>query len=465
MRVVIAGGGLAGLTCAKLLVEASHSVTVVEGLPFLGGRASTWTDEDGDPLEQGLHLFLGAYSEFRAVLRDIGSDPSSVLAWTTRVRFQDPTGPVEATFAIDPLRAPGATLASVLGNNDYLGPLDKLSLAPLLAPGVQGYEHLRKRYDQQTIYDLWQSVGGTELAMRRFIRPFCRGIQFSEPEQFSAFDFLTWIHQITRHPANVHVAGYRGARNDTIFEPWARWLTARGAELLTGRPVRSLSISRAGGRLHATGLELVDGQRLEGDVVVMAVPAWELGPLLPEPLRQMAFFQEIDALPVAPAISAQLFFDGDRISSKEYTLVAGSRAAVYQDQSTSAYPDPRGSRISVIVSPADPLMNAPDAQIVEEVMATLRPIEPKLAGRQPRKSVILKHAKHLVRPLPGAMSARPSQVTPLPNLFLAGDWTQQSFLGSQEGAVRGGKRCAEAILASSCGVKVSLEEVPTPPPG
>ncbi|WNG45625.1 NAD(P)-binding protein [Archangium minus] len=40
-RVVTAGGGLAGLTCAKYLVDEGFSVTHLEGLPYLGGRAST----------------------------------------------------------------------------------------------------------------------------------------------------------------------------------------------------------------------------------------------------------------------------------------------------------------------------------------------------------------------------------------------------------------------------------------
>jgi 15-cis-phytoene desaturase len=62
------------------------------------------------------------------------------------------------------------------------------------------------------------------------------------------------------------------------------------------------------------------------------------------------------------------------------------------------------------------------------------------------KSKVLRHTHHLVRPLPGAMSRRPSQRTPLDNLFLAGDWTQQDFFGSQEGAVRSGLACADAVL-------------------
>ena len=42
---------------------------------------------------------------------------------------------------------------------------------------------------------------------------------------------------------------------------------------------------------------------------------------------------------------------------------------------------------------------------------------------------------------------RPSQVTPLPNLFLAGSYTFQDYIDSMEGATKSGMLCADAILA------------------
>gem|GEM_PF-4808527 len=62
------------------------TVRVFEGLPFLGGRASTFRDADGEWIEQGLQLFLGSYSEFRTLLIEIGrpaedTGPPFILAW------------------------------------------------------------------------------------------------------------------------------------------------------------------------------------------------------------------------------------------------------------------------------------------------------------------------------------------------------------------------------------------------
>ena len=46
---------------------------------------------------------------------------------------------------------------------------------------------------------------------------------------------------------------------------------------------------------------------------------------------------------------------------------------------------------------------------------------------------------------PGVDQYRPDQATPVPNLFLAGDYTQQEFMASIEGAVRSAKRAVERI--------------------
>ena len=132
MHIAIAGGGLGGLSVAKVLVDAGHEVTLVEGQAFLGGRASTYRDSDGDWIEQGLHLCLGVYSEFLGLLRDIGRRPDEdVLFWMDEIRVQDPEGK-EARYGMNPLRSPLKTLLSAAGQNGFLGPLDKLSILPLL---------------------------------------------------------------------------------------------------------------------------------------------------------------------------------------------------------------------------------------------------------------------------------------------------------------------------------------------
>jgi 15-cis-phytoene desaturase len=443
IRVAIAGGGLAGLTCAKYLADAGLQVTVIESQPFLGGRASTFRDADGEWVEQGLHLFLGAYTEFKKLLQEIGAPPDDVLFWMDELRLQDPSGP-EAVYNINPLHAPLKTVFGFLGQNDYLGLLAKLSLGPLVAPALASLESLRKRYDGMTVYAWWRQASGKEEVLERFLRPFCRAIQFTDAEQFSAYDFLGWVHHAVYHLRQSRIGGYRGARDEIIFRPLARYLKQHGVEFQMG--MRLEQILYQPDLRRVTGFGTADGGWFQADAFVLAIPGWSLAPLLPEPLRLEPFFAEIDTLPVAPAIAVQLWFDRQFLNTPDYFLVARGFVPIYQEQSVRTYPSSAGGRISTLVCPADDLLTWDEPKLVTLVTETLSRVVPAIKQARVLKSIVLKHHRHLIRPLPGALSRRPSQKTPVPNLFLAGDWTQQDFFGSQEGAVRGGKACARAVL-------------------
>jgi 15-cis-phytoene desaturase len=445
LRVAIAGGGLAGLTCAKSLVDAGMQVVVLESLPYLGGRASTYRDSDGDWVEQGLHVFFGTYSEFRKLLREIGQPVDRVLFWRDELYFEEPNGP-SAVFGINPLHAPLRTGAGALGNNAYLNMRDKLSLLPLVAPAFCDMQRLR-RYDDRTVVQWWQQTSGRREVLERFLQPFCRAIQFTDAEQFSAYDFLGWVHHTIYGLPHARLGGYRGARDETIFQPLARYLEERGATILTGAKIVEIlhtpELASSNGQI--AGFLLADGRRIEADIYVGAMPAWTLAPLIPSSLRFDPFFANIVALPVAPAIAVQLWLDRKVVDTDGYHLLARTNVVVYQDQAPRTYPYSGGSRLSVDVAPADGMLGWEPAAIVRHVVDNLAAANPKMAQAQVLKSVVLKHPKHLIRPLPGAMTRRPSQVTPVENFFLAGDWTQQDFFGSQEGAVRGGRACARAI--------------------
>jgi 15-cis-phytoene desaturase len=62
-----------------------------------------------------------------------------------------------------------------------------------------------------------------------------------------------------------------------------------------------------------------------------------------------------------------------------------------------------------------------------------------------RKWVVVKTPRSVYKATPGRQQYRPTQVTPIPNFFLAGSYTLQPFLGSMEGAILSGKWAAEAI--------------------
>lgn len=54
---------------------------------------------------------------------------------------------------------------------------------------------------------------------------------------------------------------------------------------------------------------------------------------------------------------------------------------------------------------------------------------------------------------------RPTQKTPIPNFYLAGDFTKQKYLASMEGAIYSGKLAAEQIVQDFNMTKGSLSKL------
>jgi uncharacterized protein with NAD-binding domain and iron-sulfur cluster len=76
VKVVVVGGGLAGLSAALELADAGHEVRLLEARPTLGGKVQTLPEREGDPdppPDNGQHIALGCFSDYLKFLERIGS--------------------------------------------------------------------------------------------------------------------------------------------------------------------------------------------------------------------------------------------------------------------------------------------------------------------------------------------------------------------------------------------------------
>ena len=73
-KVVIVGGGLAGISAAKLLIEQGYTVSLVEKRPFLGGRAYSFSTPELDTdVDNGQHVFMGCCTSYVKLIQELGS--------------------------------------------------------------------------------------------------------------------------------------------------------------------------------------------------------------------------------------------------------------------------------------------------------------------------------------------------------------------------------------------------------
>ena len=88
-------------------------------------------------------------------------------------------------------------------------------------------------------------------------------------------------------------------------------------------------------------------------------------------------------------------------------------------------------------------------EIIDLCLGELREVLPEAREAKLLKATVIKETAATFSPEPGSDRWRPPQSTPLPNLFLAGDWTATGWPATMEGAVRSGYLAAESILADA----------------
>lgn len=181
-RVLIVGGGLAGLACARTLQEAGVPCCILEASDRVGGRVRTDRVE-GFLLDRGFQILLTAYPEVR---RMVDLDELEPRAFLPGARVFH--GGRLHTLS-DPRRQPAQALRSLWG--PLATPLDGLRMRRLHRR-LQQPAAAAAPAEAVTTLQLLQSAGFSRRMVERFWRPFLAGV-FLESElktPAALFEFL-----------------------------------------------------------------------------------------------------------------------------------------------------------------------------------------------------------------------------------------------------------------------------------
>jgi 15-cis-phytoene desaturase len=190
---------------------------------------------------------------------------------------------------------------------------------------------------------------------------------------------------------------------------------------------------------------------LTADIYVSAMSVDPLKTVLPQPWREIDFFQKLEGLEGVPVINLHLWFDRKLTDIDQLLFSRSPLLSVYADMSNTCkeYANPDRSMLELVLAPAKDWIAKSDEEIIAATMAELEKLFPThFKGDNPAKLLkyrVVKTPRSVYTATPGRQACRPSQKTPVANFYLAGSYTMQEFLGSMEGAVLSGKLAAIAI--------------------
>ncbi len=444
-RIVVIGGGLAGIAAACELADAGLPVTLIEARPFLGGK--TWSfhdDHTGMTVDNGQHVFLGCCTAYCQFLERLGVEHHTRLQERLRVPILDgqykPAALKETRL---PLPAPLHLLPSFL-RLPMLSWQEKLRAGRTLLAIKRAGQRGRISYDTMSFADWLRARGESQRSITYLWNLITLATINEDCERASAGLALMVFQEGLLRRADGGRIGYATVGlSNLICQAATRYLLARGASIQPG--CRATSLESRDEQL--SGIRLVDGELIPARQAIVALPHYLLASLLPPEYRSHPFFARATRLGISPIIGVNLWLDRP-VMSEPLAAIVGKRDTYWVFDKGALFGETLagGQYLTVSISGAHRYLNQSREQIIKQVREELEAVFPALRAAHITHALVIKERQATFSAAPGSLANRLPTQTPLPGLYLAGAWTDTGWPATMEGAIRSGQRAAQAII-------------------
>jgi len=440
-RVVIVGGGVAGISAAVHAIQNGVKPILLERSPGLGGRArSLFANDVNAYIDNGQHALSGSYAETRRLLSIIGSEEKIDFQQRLSIQFQ-----LNARHSIRfqswPLPPPLHFLLPLLLN------------APLTAIDRRFLKCFGWRYLRTTGEDLrrftvreWLNAAGDAPFLEKFLwEPITLATLNTPLEKASAF----LLYQVLKNAflgtaKNCGLGLPNEMLGDLFAGPAEKYMKKHGGEIRTNASVTRIILENK----RIVALEMRNGERIETPMLIMAIPPHALAKLLdasPEIREKLPYnFHKFE---YSPIITANIWCKNPISAHFPTALVDSPVQWVFSLPTKAQKPGLHG--YALVISAAFKEVDFTAEQILQLIDSELYHyfLKNLFNDLQVAHYKIVKEKRATFLQTPQSLHLRATAKTPIPNFFLAGDWTDTDLPATIESAALSGRLAAEHLIA------------------
>ncbi|MEE2994854.1 MAG: hydroxysqualene dehydroxylase HpnE [Gemmatimonadota bacterium] len=466
--VIVIGGGLAGLAGAVALADAGLKVTLYERRAILGGRASSFVHPAGGELVDNCqHVLLRCCANLIDFYTRLGVENG--IVFQDRVPFIDEANRI-SVIQSSPLPVPLHLLPSFF-RLKFLGWKDKLSVSYAMmhmiwqtskwSGGQEGKKPPTPAHLPLSMQNWLKSHRATDRSIEALWRPILISALNDELDDIDAeYGIMTIVKAFLSNRQSYQV-GLPVVPLGDLYAPCIDYLEQRGGRVILDQGITEMAVDNT----RITRMTLQDGTTVQADAYLSALPFDILLKMLPDTeVTRWDYFNNLQRLDFSPITAVHVWLDRP-VMDLDFVAVLG-RTIQWIFNQTIRDPDAfssteSGTYLGLVVSASDEWMKQPQQVIIQQALEDLKSIFPAVQEAKLLKAIVVKEGRATFAPEPGCDPLRPGPVSPISNLFVAGDWTQTGWPATMESAVRSGYQSAEAMLSVfDKPQKVLLPEVP-----
>jgi squalene-associated FAD-dependent desaturase len=444
-RVIVIGGGFAGLSAAVELARRGEKVLLLEARPGLGGRATAFTDRHtGERVDNGQHVLLGCYHETFAFLKTIGADQNVRLQTTLDVPFIDTQGR-RSRLQCPALKPPWHLLGglaewSALGLRDRLAALKLAEPIRIARRQLHGEHALMAASPGETVQGWLMRNGQTPRLCEMLWEPLALAALNQSPREAAAPMFARVLAQMFGGAATDAAIGIPVRPLDEMYANPARaFIERRGGQVRTNAPAKIIC---DGERVSHVS---VQDERLHADSVIVAVPWFALADLIVSPpaLLEPALRAAV-GMAASPIVTVNLWLDRQVLDSPFVGLPGRTMQWVFDKRDAFGND---ASHLSLVSSGASDVFGRGNDELIALAFGEILEALPDARRARLTRATVVRERRATFSLAPG-QPPRPGTRTGVQGLVLSGDWIDTGLPATIEGAVLSGRMAAEAVLKS-----------------